>query len=45
MKTNKSKYQSPQSEVVVLSPNAEILDSIVIIHHSGGGGFDESEII
>lgn len=46
MKTMKSTYQSPCSEVIVLSPNADVLEGIGVINHSGGGGgFGEGEIV
>ena len=36
-------YIVPQSEVMQLSSEV-IMDVIGIVHHSGGGGFDEGEI-
>lgn len=46
MKAIKLAYQSPRCEVHVLSPNADVLEGIGIVKHSGGGGgFDEGDII
>ena len=44
----KKNYMNPQTEVMQLNSHV-IMDSIAIVHHSGGGagssGFDESNII
>lgn len=45
----KAIYQSPISEVIYLSGRADVMQSIEIVHHSGGGGessgFGESDIV
>lgn len=45
MKTMKTTYQSPRCEVVILSAYADVLDGIGFVRHSGGGGFDEGDIV